>query len=423
MYARHLLALVAAAFLGVGLLAAPAVSSQSADVATGTIEGTATIDPDGPFEGMRVSARPFAGGEVVASGLSDAEGRFTLTVPPGEYLVTLHSTEFRYPIEHPYRPFRFDHYSKGPDNWSTDRIEEARPVTVAAGQKVTGIGLISWFGLGFDGYLIAREPSLLRGLMVRLYERDGTLAATYTVRSKDIQGRQAVYTMSGLRQGTYRIGLRKGGIVDEPDAGTFKVEVTETQAAREIRVRRYTVNTSRPRISTPPRVGRPLTASVGGWTRTEGVGWRYRWYANGKPIKAATRARYTPTAGMLGKRLTVRVSAVNRGQVLERVRSIATGKVAHGRIQVVRRPSLTVPVAPVVGRYIGRDLGRWKPGGLTWRHQWLRNGKAIPGERGRTYRLRSADRGKKVSLRVTAARKGYRDKVQRTDVVVVRRAR
>ncbi|MGH1561425.1 hypothetical protein [Mumia sp. DW29H23] len=50
---------------------------------------------------------------------------------------------------------------------------------------------------------------------------------------------------------------------------------------------------------------------------------------------------------------------------------------------------------------------RWSPAAVRKAYQWLRNGAAIPGATGATYRLVAADVGRRLSVRVTASATGY----------------
>lgn len=436
MQVRSLLAVTVATFTGLALLAGPSTAAPvraEGDVATGTISGTTSIADDGTREGMRVSVSPFEdglGGEEIASDVSGAGGKFSLEVPPGEYLLTLHSTEFTYPTGG--KPFDFDHYARLRSDGaitSTDRVEQAAPLTVESGGTVANVQVMAWQPFVVEGQVDSSDASLLKGLVVSLHDLDGTVAGTYTMGSNDsgvvdIQGSTGTYQITGLKSGPYRIGIKRGGVVDEPQAGTVEAEVSDTpNFAPTITVRRYTANTSRPTTGgKAPKIGVPMTATPGEWTRTEGVTWRYQWYMNGTAIDAGKQAAYTPSPGTLGKRLTVKATAVHEGDVVASATSTATSAVARGTIEVVRPPTLAASRYPVVGDRIGRDLGYWKPSGLTWRYQWLRDGKAISGQRGSTYLLQSADWGKKVSLRVTAARTGYTTQTRTTDAEVVKRA-
>jgi hypothetical protein len=59
-----------------------------------------------------------------------------------------------------------------------------------------------------------------------------------------------------------------------------------------------------------------------------------------------------------------------------------------------------------VGRLLTATIGVWMSG-TTLTPQWLRNDQSISGATGTTYKLKSADRGKRISVRVTATKLGY----------------
>lgn len=71
-------------------------------------------------------------------------------------------------------------------------------------------------------------------------------------------------------------------------------------------------NTSRPRITGTPEVGATLKVRRGTWSPADAT-LRVQWLADGKRIRKATRTRFTVTRAQLGKRLTVRVTAVLAG--------------------------------------------------------------------------------------------------------------
>ena len=58
-----------------------------------------------------------------------------------------------------------------------------------------------------------------------------------------------------------------------------------------------------------------------------------------------------------------------------------------------------------VGRTLTARPGSWLPATSQSRYRWMRGGRPIAGASGRRYRLRSADRGKRVAVNVTA--KGF----------------
>lgn len=52
------------------------------------------------------------------------------------------------------------------------------------------------------------------------------------------------------------------------------------------------------------------------------------------------------------------------------------------------------------------------PSGSKLKYQWLRNGSKISGATSKTYKLRSADKGKRMSVRVTATKPGFKKSVR-----------
>lgn len=74
-----------------------------------------------------------------------------------------------------------------------------------------------------------------------------------------------------------------------------------------------------------------------------------------------------------------------------------------------------------VGRSLRVSTGRWTPTPTAFAYQWYRNGRAIARATGRTHRVVKADRGKRLTVRVTARRSGYTSASARTAPVTVRR--
>jgi len=86
----------------------------------------------------------------------------------------------------------------------------------------------------------------------------------------------------------------------------------------------------------------------------------------------------------------------------------------YPRISGTMRPGHTVEVT-------GR-LAVFSPDPTGWSFQWMRGDTPIPGATGRTYQLRNADAGARISVRVTATRSGFRDRTVRTPVRTVQTA-
>lgn len=75
-----------------------------------------------------------------------------------------------------------------------------------------------------------------------------------------------------------------------------------------------------------------------------------------------------------------------------------------------------------VGAKLKASTGAWSVSGLTFRFTWLRNGKPIKGRSGRsqTHKVVAADRGKKLTVRVTATGSGLSQSVTSAAVKVKR---
>ena len=118
----------------------------------------------------------------------------------------------------------------------------------------------------------------------------------------------------------------------------------------------------------------------------------------------ATDAVYTLKAADKGKKITVTVTGTKSGYATVSKTSVATGKVAAGTLTSVK-PKITGTVK--VGKKLTAKPGTWKPSGVKLSYQWLRNGKAISAATASTYKLGKADKGKKLSVKITVVRDGY----------------
>ncbi|MDR1293526.1 MAG: glycoside hydrolase family 3 C-terminal domain-containing protein [Bifidobacteriaceae bacterium] len=77
-----------------------------------------------------------------------------------------------------------------------------------------------------------------------------------------------------------------------------------------------------PKIKGTVKVGKKLTAVNGTWT--SGTTFTYRWYANGKAIKGATKGTLKLTKSLVGKKITVRVTGWKSGYTMDSAVSKAT---------------------------------------------------------------------------------------------------
>lgn len=165
-------------------------------------------------------------------------------------------------------------------------------------------------------------------------------------------------------------------------------------------------NTAAPKISGSQRVGYTLTASKGSWSPSATTV-RYQWLRNGAPISGATGSTYKLTGYDHARTIQVRVTAYSSAwpAAYPGVRTSAgTSKILAGYLTAV---TPTISGTRRVGSTLTANRGTWKPGTISYSYQWLRNGKVISGATGRTYRLRSIDRGDRIRVRVTGRKAGY----------------
>jgi hypothetical protein len=132
----------------------------------------------------------------------------------------------------------------------------------------------------------------------------------------------------------------------------------------------------------------------------------YQWQRNGAAINGAVASTYKLTAAEVGRKIAVTM-LINLfdGRLKISWTSAATGTVIAPTVLNVVKPS--VRGLAFVGRTLSVSAGTWRVAPTRYSYQWLRNGIAIKGATGSTYGLTTADKGRKVSVKVVAAIAGY----------------
>jgi hypothetical protein len=173
-----------------------------------------------------------------------------------------------------------------------------------------------------------------------------------------------------------------------------------------------------PSISGTLRVGSTVKALPGAWT-PQATSYTYAWAANGLRIPGATGATLTVPAGVLGKRLTVQVTAARSGYTSVTAVSARSAVVAKGKApKATKRPAITGTAK--VGRTVRAAVGTWSPKANSYRYEWRLNGKLIRGATGATLKLTSSRRKKKLTVTVIARKTGYADGKATSAAVKVR---
>lgn len=171
--------------------------------------------------------------------------------------------------------------------------------------------------------------------------------------------------------------------------------------------------TSPLKIAGTAKPGSTLTASFGrpGNTYSE-----ISWFVDGVPQPEATAydastARFKVTAAHTGARVEARMKIYRTND-----QGYIDGSDAFGRVQVQvpgSRPAQALPQASApsgesaVGRVLKAPTDVTADPDATVKHQWLRGKKAIKGATKPRYKLKKADLGKKIKVRVTVTRPGW----------------
>jgi hypothetical protein len=145
-----------------------------------------------------------------------------------------------------------------------------------------------------------------------------------------------------------------------------------------------------------------LTASTGQWD--PGVSFSFQWLKNGEemlwPIGGDT---YETTGADINARISVRVTGSKAGYIDATMTSAA---VVIKLSKLSKTPTPTVTGTTKAGKSLSARAGTWDSG-VKLSYQWLRNGVAIKGATKATYKLAAADKGKKISVKVTGTKPGY----------------
>lgn len=163
------------------------------------------------------------------------------------------------------------------------------------------------------------------------------------------------------------------------------------------------INTLPPSITpTTATSGQALTCNLGEWSQASSF--TYQWLSNGRPITGADALSYYVLRDTdIGLAISCVVTGVN-----------TAGSLAVPTNTVVPTPPVINPGAPdntvlpaitgaaVIGQTITASTGTWTNSPTGYTYQWLRDGVAITGATSSSYLLATGDKGKSISVRVTA---------------------
>jgi surface antigen len=165
------------------------------------------------------------------------------------------------------------------------------------------------------------------------------------------------------------------------------------------------VNTTRPTVEGTAQVGQTLVASGGRWSpRADSR--TFQWRADGEPVTGATGRSLTLTDAVVGKAMTVTVTADRSGYRSTAATSAPTAAVAGATLVVQQGPVLEG--TPILGQTLRLTTVGTATPDATRAIQWMRDGVPVSGATTRRFDTTRADLGSIVSAEVTWSRPGYR---------------
>ncbi len=165
-----------------------------------------------------------------------------------------------------------------------------------------------------------------------------------------------------------------------------------------------------PTISGIAQVGKPLTATAGEWAADATVA--YAWERSGSTSTISTANVYTAVAADIGTTLTVTVTATREGFSPLSTTSAATPAILG--LEFTTSPVPTITGTKKSGSTVTAATGAWAPSsGVAFTYVWKRattptgTKTTISRASSKTYRLATADKGKYITVSVTAKKIGY----------------
>ena len=177
---------------------------------------------------------------------------------------------------------------------------------------------------------------------------------------------------------------------------------TESATSASVVVTGASMTAGKPAISGTRAVGSTLAIVPRAWVPADAA-LTYQWTRNGTAIAGATKSTYRLVAADAGRTLAVTVTGTSAGFEPATISSAGTF------IQKVltATPTPAISGAAKKGKTLTAKAGSWKPATVSLSYAWFRDGTAISGAADSTYKVRSADKGHRITVKVTGKKTGY----------------
>jgi hypothetical protein len=162
-------------------------------------------------------------------------------------------------------------------------------------------------------------------------------------------------------------------------------------------------------------VGQTLTADPGTWAPAP-VTLTYQWFRGKTAIKGATALSYVLQAADATSTIRVAVTGAKAGFGTVVTTSGATDAVKALNQITAGKPKITGTAK--VGKTVKASPGSWGPGGVKLSYRWYRGSKAISGATKSSYKLKSADKGHTITIKITGSRTGFTSATAKASVKV-----
>lgn len=262
------------------------------------------------------------------------------------------------------------------------------PVLEAALVKpITGFSIPSVQGLYQVGQALTANPGFWEDAVTFAYQWNrngapipGANLSSYVLSEEDLN-KFITVTVTGAKQGFSSV-LKTSNPVASVKNGTFN-------------------SSGRPEVSGNRIAGQTLTAQMS--NPAPGTVLSFQWVRQGSVIPGATERTYQLNDSDVGFTVNVIVRMVKPGFDPLTLQSADSSLVTTNRITIAPQPSIVG--TPVIGASLQVNAGAWQSG-VTLEYQWQRNGQAIAGARGSTYKLQASDQGALITVGVLGTRIG-----------------